>query len=405
MKKVNTYFTRNGMSCFWAPGEGFLRYHPDEDLKWLHELFGGKCYYQRQTPKIGAGFLLPQPNDVLIEFGYYRVDTGHNPNYQQKKQVGVTRSGQPIFGYDPIVAGGAPCGSYPVVLTDGERVAFITPYCVRDFRTTLINWGNLPWDEEAREITVECMSSQELKFKLLNNGFYGVNALRFIDLSRAYEYTRLTLEETENVESGWERVLSIRKIGDAIYVLDPLFKFIRKVFYDIPTEINGWNIQQNGNKLFCWKQVNNYKIRAMAVNLPSNQECETEIQAAAFDKEKIKEVSFTLFKELEHKNAMAEVLKESTEENVKRILAENPDMVITIEDSLKVGNCSSGTMEFLEKYGLKTEHTARELLSHEKLDEMLKNFAFRWVVAYAKHRDLGKFSEEPEEEEELCQTA
>lgn len=74
MKKVSVYWQGDGYSCFWNPEKGVQCYHPNMQRDVLHEQYGGENYYTSQTELSGAGYLLLDPKNILVEFGYYRTD-------------------------------------------------------------------------------------------------------------------------------------------------------------------------------------------------------------------------------------------------------------------------------------------------------------------------------------------
>lgn len=414
MRRINTSYAGDGMSCFWTRSEGFMRYHPDCDLETLHQLFGGDHYYSSGSGKTGAGFLLPGADQILMEFGYYRVDTGHGPGHQKKKPVGVTRLGKPIFGYVPVVNGGdpervPPYRYVPVVLTDGGRVYFLPLHSSSEFGEVIDKWDDLPWHTEGKEITVPYITGTsryqgEITYRLLSNGFYGVNALRFVDLRIPIGYAE-SLLDSERVSFRWESILSVFRLDSRIYVFDPLFGFITDVFINWPREVNGWAIRQlEGDRLFCWKQSSNYRVETMAVDLNTGEEYEAVFQAPVFDETKAES---ELLDKLSRKVQATKILsnyEKSSMETVRKILKDRPDMTITMEDSYQIGNCAPGTEEFMRKYRLESPITARELLEHDYFEAMIDNDAFRRVIASAKSRhDLEASKKAPARELEFSE--
>jgi len=69
--------------------------------------------------------------------------------------------------------------------------------------------------------------------------------------------------------------------------------------------------------------------------------------------------------------------------DTKILLSENPETVLSRQDSLDSGNCPAGTDDFIGKYSLKDGMTFREILNHPKISEMEKNYHFRKVVSWA----------------------
>lgn len=404
-RRVNVYWGGSGYSCFWTP-EGTLYYHPEQDRNILHETYGGENYYISLSGLSGAGFLQPRSGDVLVELGFYRTDTGPGPGHQKRRMVGETGEGRPIWGYAPVANGGLLKRNYPLVLTDGERIVFVNPYPYNGgadaghFVRAIQGWDDLPWDE-AREISVHYHEYAEKKdtkrFKLLSNGFRGVNALRFADLREVQD----TAQSYMDILPGhrWMNILSahVDRDDDQVVVFDPLFGYISDIFpysppeREWPGQINGWDVDtETPGLMFCYRQVNNFRVVAMAVNLETNEEFEEEFLAAGFDPETAQK---ELFRELRNKERRAAVIArmgEYSENVIRRTLEENPNMVISLADSTTAGNCEYGTKRFLEQFGLQESQTAQELLENPRFEEILRNAAFRKVVAYIRHRaDMG----------------
>lgn len=307
-RKIETFWSGSGYSCFWMPEYGAQYYHPNRDMEALHDIYGGKNFYTSRSGRSGAGYLLPDPGDILVEFGFYRTDTGPGPGHQERAVVGsflrekncYEGDTSPIFGYLPVANGGEP-GYFPAVLTDGERICFVDS----NYPKAIQGWNALPWGE-AKEISFEYYSYQwgslvkeEKTFLLLNNGFRGVNALRFADIRLAQKYA---LEQAENMPAPnrWMNVLDIRTDGKRVCVLDPLFGHITDRFdyspmLGWPGQINGWDVDtETLGQLFCYRQ-RGFEVVAMMVNLETNRDVEKTFLAVGFNPE---EAQKELFQEL-----------------------------------------------------------------------------------------------------------
>lgn len=300
--KKDVFWRSGGVSCLWSPEYGFLYYHPEHDRDRLHELYGGKNYYISLTGKTGAGYLNPSPKDLLVEFGFYCVDRGHGPGNQQKMTVG--NSGEAaIFGYCPIVTQGLPkWKKYPIVLTDGQKITFVHPDYVSE---TIREWDNLSWDK-AIEIKVDyikadfvCFAKKELEFKLLTNYFRGVNALRFADLRKAQqeakELIRVIKDGNYNAQNLWEQNLNVYYDGySRVFVYD-LMRIVKDVIFikdeQWPVEINGWAVERNDSKIFCYRQ-NRTDVEAFVSDLDANISYENIYSIYEFNAEVIKQELF-----------------------------------------------------------------------------------------------------------------
>lgn len=389
MKKIQVSWAGEGFSCFWSKEHGIMGYHPECDLNLLHEEFGGVNYYQSRTGLTGAGYLQLQPEDILIELGYYRVDVWQGSGNQHKKQVGETNYGDPIWGYVPVINGGFPEKIFPIVLTDGDRIMFLS---CKDLPNVVENWEEQDW-ENAKTITAKYYTSEkfqkEEKFKLITNGYYGVNALRFSDLRYAQKCANEILETTTE-RCEWQNILNVRSINNKIAVIDPLFNYVTHIFeFDNiwPDVINGWVINKEDNSLFCWKRINNSKIKAMSVNLETNEEYEEEFSSWIFDPKNVREQLQKALKRKERRDAVIRKIQNYSEYNIRNILEDNPNLIVSFDDSISVGNCSVGTKNFIERFGLSQSNRFGELIKHDQFNEMLKNVAFRRAVAYTYHKE------------------
>jgi len=313
IRRMQAFWAGDGYSCFWTPEYGVQYYHPCRDMEALHDIYGGENYYTSRSGRSGAGYLLPDPGDILVEFGFYRVDTGPGPGHQQKAVVGsFLRSGpcyagdtSPIFGYLPVANGGEP-GNYPAVLTDGERICFVDPHYSDPLPQAIQGWNSLPWDE-AKEIEFTYYSysygslvREGKVFRLLANGYRGVNALRFADIRMAQKYALLQAEKM-TAPCRWMNILDVRTDGRRVCVFDPLFghivdRFDYSPIQGWPGQINGWDVDtETPGQLFCYRQRENFQVIAMAVNLETNRDVEKTFLAMGFDPE---ETQKELFQEL-----------------------------------------------------------------------------------------------------------
>ena len=74
---------------------------------------------------------------------------------------------------------------------------------------------------------------------------------------------------------------------------------------------------------------------------------------------------------------------------VQDLLRMNPEVMFTIDDSLKTGNCLPGTQEFMDRNLIKEPISAQSLLDHKRFSIMLENARFRAVV-------IGKIFADPD---------
>jgi len=92
-------------------------------------------------------------------------------------------------------------------------------------------------------------------------------------------------------------------------------------------------------------------------------------------KNKVQEIRKDLFRALNNEKIQTERRRD-----LKVRMAENPEVLVTTEDSYATGNCRVGTEEFMRKFSLESPKTLGELLKHRSIDEMLLNSYFRRVI-------------------------
>jgi hypothetical protein len=67
----------------------------------------------------------------------------------------------------------------------------------------------------------------------------------------------------------------------------------------------------------------------------------------------------------------------------------NSAIALSLQDSLNAGNCESGSLSFMKKYGLSDGMTVADILAHKQRDEMFAVFEFRKVVVSAVMKKRG----------------
>lgn len=308
MKKMNLEWSGHGFSCLWSREHGFLHYHPRHDVEQIHELYGGENYYRSMSGRTGAGFITPSAHDLIVPFGYYRVDG--SGRMQRPKEVGLAHDG-PIFGYCPVLNGGLPEHQFPVVLTDGQRICFSHPHDVED---VIPGWEDLPWDDDAKTIEVAYIDGHlknfTLALKLLQNGFYGVDALRFADLRRPREFAEEILYNNGDNPPSWMGALGMYYALDGLHfaVQDKKHTYFYHSFHaadEWPSEINGWAIRQKTmHQIFCYRQRGSI-VQALAIDLNRGIEHRQEYSAYDFSPEAASAETFGLLQQVENPAGVA----------------------------------------------------------------------------------------------------
>ena len=293
---------------------------------------------------------------------------------------------RPIFGYAPIIGHKGTDYSFPFVLTDGEKVVFVPSHEVRN---VLLGWKEI----EGKEIEVTWYDryddAKKFTFQLYNPWRYrGVRATRFVDLRYIREQNELYPICTNG--SQWFH-LHIDGFLDKKWDEDP-----RQIVGEI---IAGW--YGAGDGLF-WRRRSEIEVEAF-MEIPrtelSNSKYVVEGETSEFiDYEQNFSVLEWFSKGLDEWKEYfhSKLVKKARQDYVyarqragvdtRRLMEQNPNVQICIQDSLDVGNCRLGTEDFIKRYGIEIESdgciSVAKLLENKNIDEMLRNFSFQKVVHY-----------------------
>lgn len=369
-------------------------YSYEIDRKKLHARYGGKQYYFSNSGLSGAGYLEPDPaeNDIIV-FGSYQTDAN-----EQKIATVHSFGGHTIFGYAPISAHRGITNGYPFVLTDGEKVIFC-PF--NEVRENLLGWDDLDW-AEGKKIKVTYFDwdgeSYSPTFTLLNpNRYMGINAVRFVDLRAARECVghsrflsifeeKVRIVEHEN-DDRWFH-LSFDGYFDALWNQDP-----RQIEGEIAS---GWYGAGNG---FYWRRGR----RGVQAFMEMERSLIFDGKYVVKDKTSFYVDYEQNFSPLEWYSLTTEgwkeyflskCLRKARQDYVyaitcvgvdtRRLMEQNLEEMICVQDSLDCGNCSPGTNAFISRHGINLNAddciSVKDLLDNEGIEKMLLNFDFQKVI-------------------------
>jgi len=391
---------------FSAKTGNFFSYENDGGK--LHELYGGERYYVSNTGLTGAGYLEVKPGENdLIKFGYYRTDAR---SMQEIATVHKLVNGQEIFGYAPITSHGGIGHAKPFVLTDGHKVAFVASW---DVRTTLLEWEEI----RGKEINIEYYTSEGYKYthtsELYNpQHFRGVRFTRFVDLeaerrdtnglSPGHSCFAQKLSICENDEKWFH--LSLDGIFDKMWETDPR-ELVGEIVNSWVSSGNGlyWRRRRNDVETFVEVKRSEFAGGKYVVEGETGEWLDYEQNFSVlewFSREP--EEWREYFQPKLTKKAREDYIhaRQRSGVDTKKLMKENPEALICIQDSLDTGNCLSGTQSFIREYGIEVEDdcsTVKNLLENKRIDEMLKNFYFQKVIA-RKLLDPDKETKQAEEE-------
>lgn len=181
--KIDLNFDGHGSTILWSISRRqFFTYETDREE--LHRLFGGKSYYTSRSGCSGAGYILPDPGEDLIELGLYRPDT----NGEQDAKVVLLPSPmgwghRRLYVYVPWISHrGISFGQSPFVVTDeeGKKIVFARGH--DDLLSTLLGWENINGREICQECYLQNGERTMFSFQLVNEArFFGLRPTRFLN--------------------------------------------------------------------------------------------------------------------------------------------------------------------------------------------------------------------------------
>ena len=396
---LNVYF--DDPCVLWDARDDYLYIYAEEDGK-FHQKYGGKKYYRSWTGKTQAGYIEEKIDD-LMKVGYYDPHRS-----RQKRKVVGFQSYNPIWGYAPVECGDRWTLSeedYPIVLTDGKNVAFVSFWRIR---YAVLSWQDLFNGENVKSCTYEWFNPDGAKwkkeFQLYNpDNFSGVNAARFIDLREEREICYEAAFEGEPFNLLVDK-LNIYHIGDYWFQRDSLGIFVKKWDTD-PRDLEGEQLlygwiavggglfyRRKGLYVEAFMDIERERYFPKYVNEDTGKYIdyeEDEIHVLKWTQMQIEAQVLEFRRKILRKARQDWVFAESnnsTSEEVLFLMKENPHCRVSIKDSLESGNCEPGTKRFIEEWSLQhllnleDSIVFEDLLEHTQIEEMLKIFAFRKVI-------------------------
>ena len=386
MKNLEVEFAGGRDSVLMNMENGQL-FSYEVDSKLLHSLYGGKQYYTSCSGMSGAGFLdFSLRENNLIELGSYRSDKNTRDHlYYLEIEDGVK-----IF--IPIKTHAGIDNTCPIVISDGYKVGFYDHY-----DTIFESLKKFKEDGDSFRTIITTFfkrngSEHSLQWKFANpNKRRGVNALAFIDTPDD--------DEVGDIQNFMEEKLHLHKIDDDEYLhKNQLGFFDQKLLVEdiesLDNEIvEGWRYAG-----FYYRRINDSVVSMFKETTISGKYYIEGSDHKAFEEYEL-EVGVLEFYQhsKEHWNTELEKLllkkirqnwiwekrqemKEYLFKNLKKVLEENPNQIVKIEDSIITGNCPVGTKSFRKKYSLKEEMTFSELVRSKNFDEFRLNRDFIKVI-------------------------
>lgn len=415
--------SRKNITLGWGSGETDLFLAPSEggsvelldyeyDYEKIHQMCGGRLYYRSWSGCSGTGYI--RKWGPLTRVGYYRVDTAYN---EWQYPVKLSEEVSIMLPYQSHTEDKTDIlENNPVVIRIGRNTLIYCNYYdnMREVLSTLLSGEKLK--EEPRTLTrtfVDVQRRYERVVELKFYDFFGWShnpwefakdlfAESYISCAGERLYELFHLAKCEN-----GMLVSTTRIAGALYASkildqDPCKALTESIagwevadsqmayrLYENEVHIVGWedaetaygkriervtrfipDADKEGFKAFLKENLNFTKYVEFEIVIPKllfflNKEKQyAEIRKGIA--RKIREDVFSV----------ADDWKSSRDD--KRLLEAIPDdLVITIDDSLKSGNCVPGTQSFVAQYFPgKTETTAGELKKYSDKWEVMRVFRY-----------------------------
>lgn len=215
--RINLQFDGHGSTILWSISRRqFFAYETDRDE--LHSLFGGKSYYTSRSGCSGAGYIIPDPGEDLIELGLYRPNT---IGEQDQKAVLLSSpmgwGHRRLYVYVPWVSHrGISFGQSPFVVTDeeGKKIVFTRGH--DDLLSTLLGWENINGRTICQEAFLQNGESILFSFQFVNEArFRGVRPTRFLSGEEIRSCREWRIEDDmEEVDHFRIRLRIVKGYGD-----------------------------------------------------------------------------------------------------------------------------------------------------------------------------------------------
>lgn len=417
---IDVAFGGGASSLFLAPVDGgfeLLDYEFDSER--IHQIGGGRQYYQSCSGYSGAGYLTHYGE--LIPVGYYRVDTALNDH---QFPVNLTDEISIMF---PYVSHGSDVQSTlennPVILqVSNDTIIYVDFYTnMNEVLETLLSEEELP--QEARILKKRfyngySQQEEEVELKFFNlfgeRSYYpwefATDLLAPYCIYEPKERIHQIFRVTEREHGEWVKGCKIGQkfCSEELLKEDPCLEMkeapkgwqladtnlVYKVHED-HVYIVGWVLAEAAYQKKA-KRLARLMPEAEAVDFTNFIEDNCSHGKYVEFELTVPKLLFFLDKEKQFAKVRKGIAKKVSEDvlsvarqfinefNDKQILEAIPDdLVVKFEDSLESGNCEPGTREFVDKYFTgKNETTAGELKKYSS------NWNVMRVLRYIAQRDM-----------------
>lgn len=415
----------SGDSCIFVKfsSDGCELFDYEYDYELLHNMCGGKNYYQSRSGASGAGFFDHLGN--LVQVGLYRVDTAHN-DWQQFLSVGKGPDGDEVFVAVPYVSHeldkAKTLETNPVVIKHGRKIIYCEFAGLPQLLSILLAGKEIPAEITHRrtigrhlsKFTVPVMR-RSLKKVFVGKDCWGRYdekevVIEFYDLFytenqvpiNPWEFFQCELEE---FQQSWntERIfqlLSVERLEDGTFVKTVKVdnkRYRGRALPGNPLETGeltaGWEridsnliirsyTRSNEMHLVAYSDANeayNKVAKRVAGRMGEGEEFISFVSTHEGEYVEYETIIPKVLYLLNPEDYLGEVRKglaRKVREDVMSRVAQwvekiedqalldaiPDDLVITVEDSYSAGNCEPGTQAWLKEYACgRTSCTAGEL--------------------------------------------
>lgn len=366
--------------------------------EFLHETYGGKCYWKSCSGLSGRGYL--EKTNSLIKLTPYRVDRGH---YEYDKREKDVLPGRSLKVFAPIDETLSFRGDLPLVISNGIKIVFSTRH---DLKKDIIDFYDADGgfsvdtenDNEIRELSVEYFNNNSKftkTFWLKANGRRGVNALRFADFSGAISCAFHTKCEQYNF---FQRRLNLYRIvgddGCDGWLHLNRFSYFDRRWDENPARLRGEIVdgwvgdgdgffwRRKGLEIECFVEMHSSEVSGGKWNTDRWVEYEAVFPAVEFFHRGENEIREWLIGRLREKAACIYLNPDDGKNITAETLSRFGDVELTVADARAAGCCLPGITQFRERNSLPMAVKLSDLsIDAKKLSEMLRDEDFRRTLA------------------------
>lgn len=205
MKRIEMRFGGGADTPLYCLTDGRAYSYKTDHVELHSRFFGGRKYYASRSGLSGAGWL---PGDApVVPFGYYRTDIG---GWEAADAAVGSAVGREVKGWMPISKTAGIQRTCPVVLSDGERIAFVSvpeiPEILRDWDSFWSRAEGVRTEVRQYASPVVPRSRYDVEFTVYQRDKWSwrPHPLRFVDSPIVRRLHRDQAEWTNDLDARWD---------------------------------------------------------------------------------------------------------------------------------------------------------------------------------------------------------